>query len=77
MTRRTLSVKSIPPQGTPVETVVPRECMNCRFFDFPDEGATTCRRRSPYIEHATGAGVWPMVDPDQWCAEFKRLPLAE
>lgn len=77
MVRRTLSLKAKPSQGTPINDVIAHECRNCRFWDYPDDGPTTCRRRPPFIDMETRTGWWPSTDPDGWCGEFKRLPMGD
>lgn len=71
MVRRTLSLKNMPPQGTPIDMVIQPACGLCRFWNEPD---WTCRRRPPYHD-TEGNGTWPMIRHNQWCGEFKRLPV--
>ena len=72
MTRRKLSLKEPVPQGTSVETVIERICVNCRSYD---PLRLLCRKRSPYRDHVTGEAVWPTVHISDWCGDFKRLPM--
>ena len=72
MTRRKLSLKEPVPQGTSVDAVVERICANCRSYDDKQQ---LCRKRFPYRDHETGEAVWPKVYKDDWCGDFKRLPV--
>lgn len=76
MPRRILTVKNLPSQGVPVDTVVERICENCRFLDMQEFKDSTCRRRPPF-HMQDGNGSWPSVRHDDWCGDFKRLPLKE
>lgn len=71
MTRRTLSLKSPPPQGKPVDDFIEKCCGNCRFWE--DEHGE-CRRRAPYRDPKSGGVSWPIASPHDWCGDFKRLP---
>ncbi len=78
MVRRTLSLKNMPPQGTPVVDAIERTCNNCRFWALESSGYGadySCRRRPPFMDQVTSKGKWPETHPDDWCADFKRLPI--
>jgi hypothetical protein len=68
MKRKTLTISTPIKQGVSIDTQIERICVNCRFFDW------VCRKRSPYRDSETGRAVWPKVDPEDWCGDFKRLP---
>jgi len=48
-------------------------CKNCKYFFVIDNKlAGDCRRRSPETPvHKFGAAVWPQVEKNEWCGEFK------
>lgn len=80
MNKRTLTLKKVPAQGIPVSEVVERKCTNCRFWEPESQGygeSRSCRRRPPITNITTGKGKWPETHPDDWCGDFKRLPVAE
>lgn len=72
MTRKTLSIKPTAPQHISLNDVVERICENCRHYD--DENGL-CRKRHPYRNAETGEAVWPEVASNDWCGDFKRLPV--
>lgn len=74
MKRKTLTLFEPVPQGIPVLSVIERICENCRFYDDAQETAV-CKKRSPYQNVSTGETSWPAVDFDDWCGDFKRLPV--
>lgn len=47
------------------------ECSACRFANRNDDQSYCCRRRHPDRETGTDIGVWPVVNPDDWCGEFQ------
>lgn len=54
-----------------------RSCAACVFFDASFDGASygLCRRGAPrFGPHGTLDGVWPEVDVDDWCGEFRKVP---
>lgn len=72
MTRKTLSLKLPPVQGIRADDLIERKCANCRHYD---DMLGLCKQRAPYIKSDTGHAFWPMVTADDWCGQFKRLPL--
>jgi hypothetical protein len=76
MTRKVLTISAPKEQGVKLDDVVPRACMNCRFYDEPTGVlAGECRRRSPSLTFDNSLRYWPPVAPDMWCGEYKRLPV--
>lgn len=79
MTRKTLTLKTAPAQGVPIDAIVERICRNCRFYHITEWDAAgpkaICRKRPPYRDHVTGQAVWPAIYAIDWCGEFKRLPV--
>ena len=71
MNKRTLTLKLPKAQGVTADDCVERICENCRFYD-----GLFCRHRAPYWNAVTGEAIWPTVDKDSWCGQFKRLPIA-
>lgn len=75
MTRKILTIAAPKAQGVKLDDVVPRACMNCRFYEDPvGVVAGECRRRSPSFSSDDSLRYWPPVAPDMWCGEYKRLP---
>lgn len=71
MKRKTLTIATPIKQGIPIDAQIERVCLNCRFYDHEAE---SCKKRSPLRDTETGWAVWPGVQPDDWCGDFKRLP---
>lgn len=69
------------PVPQPPPPMAPRECRRCEFAQPSDHAETMeCRRSAPFatIGGVTGSrnrdfarSVWPDVDGDDWCGEFK------
>ncbi len=51
-----------------------RKCENCEFFvtERKSDLAGDCRIRAPEPPvHKLGQAVWPQVERNQWCGEFR------
>jgi hypothetical protein len=71
MKRKTLTITTPIKQGVAIDSQIERTCLNCRFYDHE---LGLCRKRSPYRDIETGLAIWPGVELDDWCGDFKRLP---
>lgn len=64
---------------TRIEDATPdRACVRCEFFHAERPGLYYCRRNPPQVipdsQHENeicSSPVWPWVDEDHWCGEFR------
>lgn len=46
-------------------------CDKCKFYDTSqDDRFAVCRRNPPRRAGNSIHGLWPIVEPDDWCGEF-------
>jgi hypothetical protein len=61
---------------TPIRPRRPGEhCHKCTFFHSGTKRSSAlfiCRKRAPriIIEESTTEGIWPTVDPKDWCGDY-------
>ena len=53
-----------------------KQCDNCRFFQpasNPRDTTGLCRKHTPviFVYQSMPCGVWPSVEPTDWCGEFE------
>lgn len=72
------------PLLNPKESIMKVSCACCRFFSPKSvtQPRHECHRRAPVPRlgpdgrhDELGIGVWPIVSPEKWCGEFKRLVI--
>lgn len=47
-------------------------CRKCRFWDITGE----CRRNAPTLVCSDGLAIFPTTRENDWCGEFRGLPVA-
>ena len=64
---------SLPSLSTPL--IRPDQCVKCKFSSaVPQQRVLQCRRNPPQasvLANGQSLTVFPLVQPDQWCGEFR------
>lgn len=57
-----------------MDASLPVKCANCEFYVPTNRGffpAGQCRRYPPSTRGHSADAVWPLVEPVQWCGEYR------